>query len=397
MSLIASLNEPFFNEGLYMKETEQEDWFNEIIGQLISDHAELLTKVEAGTVKQSVLELEIAKMIDRSGCYIGRGELVQEIINHMFGYGVLQKYLEHINTTDLIGTRYDHFFVKEFGQMRSIPVTFSSEKAFENFCKLIVIRNGGILNENDNHARVADENLKLRINVVIPPRSAQGTFLSIRKHRETAYDLESLKGHEMIDEQSLQIIRKMALSSSRFLICGKGAAGKTTLMRAIINEIGQTQRLLICESDTEIYPESPTAMVQRVLIRGNYGKQVTLNTLIKDGLTMSLDGYCIGEITGPEAWDFVKAGYTDHRVMGTIHSAGEEEAIFRLLVLSEISDLGIGEHIALDMIRKSLDYIIYLKDFKVVSISRFEKTKGSEKTLNQVYSVQIGGMNDATV
>lgn len=391
MSLIASLNAPVFVEGIDVGQMEKELWFNEIVGRLIAEHAELLAKVEMGSVKRSVLELEIVKLMDQSGQYNGRSELVQEIINHMFGYGILQSHLENPLVTDLIGTRYDHFFVKIHGDTHKIPVKFSSEKAFESFCKLIVIRNGGILNENDNHARVADENLKLRINVVIPPRSAQGAFLSIRKHREAAYDFEALKHMGLLDDDSQKLIEEIALGNGRFLICGKGAAGKTTLLRAMINAIGQTQRILVCESDTEIYPESPTIMVQRVIQRGSFGKTVSLNALIRDGLTMSLDGYCIGEITGVEAWDFVKAGYTDHRIMGTIHSAGEEEAVMRLLVLSEIAQLGIGEEVALTMIRRSLDYIIYLQNFQVSGISRFESHKKDESTLVQIYKNQRMG------
>lgn len=389
MSLISSLNEPIQKSDLPSSQSKQSQWLSDLLGRLISEQAELLAKVETGEVAQSVLEMEIAKLVDQSGQYAGRSELIQELINHMFGYGILQSYLENPQITDLIGTRYDHFFVKIKGHFQRVQVSFPTEKAFENYCKLVVIRNGGILNENDNHARVADENLKLRINAVIPPRSAQGAFLSIRKHREEAYDLDGLEEQGMLDTRSKQLVREIAGGHSRFLICGKGAAGKTTLLRAMINALGDQQRLLVCESDTEIYPESPTVMVQRVLTRGQYGKQVSLNTLIKDGLTMSLDGYCIGEITGPEAWDFVKAGYTDHRVMGTIHSAGATEAVYRLLVLSEIAQLGISEEIALNMIRRSLDYVIYVKGFKVISISRLVTKAQSERVLETIYESEV--------
>lgn len=385
MSLVTSINEPLFAPEQIMPVTERGEWVDEMVSQMIETHAELLAKVEMGEVQESTLEIEIAKVIDRQGQYSGRRELVQELMNHMYGYGVLQNYLANPQVTDLIGTRYDHFYIKVEGQIQKIPVRFANEKAFENYCKLIVIRNGGLLNENDNHARVADETLKLRINAVIPPRSAQGAFLSIRKHRANAYDLEDLIDKHMLDETSKSLVAQIAKSDSRFILCGKGAAGKTTLLRAMINDIGEKQRLLVCESDTELYPESPTVMVQKVIQRGSHGKAVTLNDLIKDGLTMSLDGYCIGEITGPEAWDFIKAGYTDHRVMGTVHSSGPEEVLYRLLVLSEISKLGIGESVVLEMISRSLDYVIYLKDFQVKQIHRFEKTSDGLMRLNEIY------------
>lgn len=385
MSLVVSLNERIFETDAKTVEVAGDQWIDEVVGELIGQHAELLAKVETGQVEQSVLELELSKVLDRQGMSGGRRERLKALMNHMFGYGILQSYLENPQVTDLIGTSYDHFFVKIKGETQRIPVRFADEKRFENYCKLIVIRNGGMLNENDNHARVADEQLKLRINAVIPPRSAKGAFLAIRKHRANAYGLEDLEALGMLDGESRQWVEKIAVSNSRFIICGKGAAGKTTLLRAMINAVGEQQRLLICEADTELYPDSPTAIVQKVIQRGSYGKTVTLNDLVKDGLTMSLDGYCIGEITGPEAWDFIKAGYTDHRVMGTIHSSGAEELVHRLLVLSEIAKLGIGETVAQDMISRSVDYVIYLKDFKLRQIHRFEKGTQGKMVLKPVY------------
>lgn len=378
MSLVASLHEPLFESSAIFETSADDQWIDQIVGELIGEHAELLAKVEIGQISQSVLEMELSKLLDRQGVVSGRKERLKVLMNHMFGYGILQPYLENPQITDLIGTNFDHFFIKINGETQRIPVRFSDERRFENYCKLIVIRNGGLLNENDNHARVADVHLKLRINAVMPPRSAKGAFLAIRKHRAQAYDLTDLKTLGMLDEQSDALVREIALSNSRFLVCGKGAAGKTTLLRAMINEIGDTQRLLICEADTELYPDSPTVTVQRVIQRGSYGKTVALNDLIRDGLTMSLDGYCIGEITGPEAWDFIKAGYTDHRVMGTVHSSGAEELIHRLLVLSEVSKLGLSEMVVQSMIKRSLDYVIYLKDFKVTQILKFIKLENTE-------------------
>ncbi len=141
---------------------------------------------------------------------------------------------------------------------------------------------------------------------------------------------------------------------------------------------------MVCESDMEIYPDSPTVVVQRVMDRGPYGKPATLNHLIKDGLTMSLDGYCIGEITGPEAWEFVKAGYTDHRIMGTIHSSGTEEALKRLLTLSETSDMKISQGVAEEMISQSVDYLIYLRAFKIMQIDQFTG-KGKGRKMENIY------------
>lgn len=388
VSLIVSLNESQFIHTPPYESCERERLISDLIGHLIAEQAELLTKIETGEVSKEAIEVVLMKLIDQKGPYTDRHALIQEMMDHMFGYGILQSYLENPEVTDLIGTRFDTFFIKENGQTKNIPLKFANEAVFENFCKLIVIRNGGMLNENDCHARVADEHLKLRINAVIPPRSPNGPFLSIRKHRLKAHTLRELTGMGMLDEKAYQIIEGIATGESRFLLCGKGAAGKTTLLRAMLNALGTSQRTMVCEADMEIYPDSPTVVVQRVMERGPYGKPATLNQLIKDGLTMSLDGYCIGEITGPEAWEFVKAGYTDHRVMGTIHSSGTEEALKRLLTLSETSDMKINQGVAEEMIRQSVDYVIYLKAFKVEAIDQL-RGRGNGRKMENIYQREV--------
>ncbi len=226
MSLISSLNEPQMVDFPPYESHEREKLISDLIGHLISEQAELLTKIETGEVSKEVIEVVLMKLIDQKGPYTGRSALIQEMMDHMFGYGILQTYLENPMITDLIGTRFDTFFIKENGETKAIPVRFASEGVFENFCKLIVIRNGGMLNENDCHARVADEHLKLRINAVIPPRSPNGPFLSIRKHRLKAYNLLELKEMDMLDEKAYRMILQIAKGNSRFFNLWKRGGGK---------------------------------------------------------------------------------------------------------------------------------------------------------------------------
>lgn len=385
MSLVPSLNELYLDQSAAKSEFWDRSWLNDMVDQLIENHAALLTKVDMGLMDRSALEIEIVKLLDKMAVVQNRNERIREIINHMFGYGILQKYLENPEITDLIGTRHDHLFIKKDGITSQIPESFHNQAEFESFIKLIIVRNGGMLNENDCHARVADEQLQLRINGVIAPRSGSGPFLSIRKHRAKALDLQALKSKGLLDDESIHLVNEMALSDDKILICGKGASGKTTLLRAMIRAIGDNQRLMICESDQEIYPQSPMMVSQKVVQRGEYGKTITLENLIQDGLTMSLDGYCIGEITGREAWSFVKAGYTDHRVLATIHSKGAEDALERLLILSEISTLGISEGMAMKMIASSVDFIVHLSNFKLLSIDQVLKDQHGHHELKRIY------------
>lgn len=380
MALVESLNEVQMH---YTPSNESLNWIDEILSELLKEQAELIAGVETGKYPKSALELELVKLMDKRHLPGVRASRIQVLMNHMFGYGILQKYIEMPEVTDIIVTQFKYAVMIKNGITERIPIDFQSAKAFESYLKLIVIRQGGKLNEHDAHARVSDPLWHLRINAIIPPRASSGPILTIRKHLKNAKTLEVLNKEGLLDKLSLEILKEMASSKKRFLICGKGAAGKTTLMRAMIAEIGTSQRLMICESDQEIFAESPTMISQLSRMDKREGRLISLDDLIKDGLTMNMDGYCIGEITGKEAWSFIKAGYTDHRIMATIHASSAEGAIKRLLTLCELREEGIGEALVEEMAYGALDYVLYVADYQ---LKRIEKIDAGTKQCKCIYN-----------
>jgi len=337
---------------------------------ILKESPGLVADVANGVVERSVLETAVIKVIDRHKYHFGifRDELIRKVFDFMFGYGELQQYIEDEEITDIDGTRFDEFVMKRNGIRCKIPVNFGNEKIFDTYCKLIAVRNRGILNENDSHCRITDERYRLRINVSIKPRNISGPAISIRKHRKISYTLYDLVNLGMMDEAIAAFINKLALADVTVLFCGKGATGKTTLMRAFVNLLPEMERVLIAESDVEIYPDKPYCIEQRIKKQNEGGRPVTLRDLVRDGLTMSLDTYCIGEIVGDEALEFVKAAFTGHRGLATTHSESAEDAFARLLTLSKSAHAGESEKTMKEMMAGSIDVIFYLRDFKIADV-----------------------------
>jgi len=360
---------------------------------ILRDSPGLVADVAGGYVERAVLETAIVKDIDKNKYHCGlfREELIRKVFDFMFGYGELQQYVEDEDITDIDGTRYNEFIIKRNGIREKINVNFGSEKIFDTYCKLIAVRNGGILNENDSHCRVTDEKDRLRINVSVRPRNISGPAISIRKHRKKSYSLYDLKEKGMMNEEILLFIEMLAKTDAAVLFCGKGAAGKTTLMRAFVNTLPVMERVLIAESDAEIYPDKLYCIEQRIKKQNEGGRPVTLGDLLREGLTMSLDTYCIGEIVGAEAWEYVRASYTGHRGIATIHSESAEDTFGRLLTLSKSARTGESEASIKEMMAKSIDVIFYLKSFKVIDVLEVEGYKRStdEFLYNRLFSFNI--------
>jgi pilus assembly protein CpaF len=337
---------------------------------ILKDSPEIVVEVANGTAERQILEKEIIKNIDKNMYHLGlyREELIKKVFDFMFGYGELQQFIEDQDISDIDGTKYNEFVIKRKGIRQKINVNFGSEEIFDTYCKLIAIRNGGILNENDSHCRVTDEKYRLRINVSIKPRNINSPSISIRKHRKNSYTLQDLNNLGMIDSYIKEFIKQLAYSDATILFCGKGAAGKTTLMRAFVNILPEMERVLIAESDAEIYPDKPYCIQQRIKKQNEGGRPVTLKDLVRDGLTMSLDTYCIGEIVGEEAWEYIKAAFTGHRSIATLHSESAEDAFGRLLTLCQGASTGESERSIKEIMSKSIDVIFYLEEFKVVDV-----------------------------
>ena len=337
---------------------------------ILKNSPAMVTEVENGILDKAVLEKAIVQVIDKNKHHIGidRETVISKVFDYMFKYGPLQPYIDDDSISDIDGTKFNVFTIKRFGIREAIDISFGNEKIFENYCKIIALRNGGVLNENDTHCRVSDEKRRLRVNLSIPPRNLSGAAISIRKHPMKNYTLEDLISFNMLNEEIAQYIKDLALSNKSILITGKGGSGKTTLLRAITDYSKEMERVLIAESDSEIYPNKSNCIVQRVKKKNEGGIPVTLLDLIIDGLTMSLDTYVIGELTDGVAWHFLIAGFTGHRVMATTHKWSSEGALPRMLTLAKMAQISESEKTIKEMIGTSIDIVMHMEDFKVMEI-----------------------------
>lgn len=344
-----------------------------IVDDLLTEHTELIVDVDHGNKEKSEIVAKVTELANKESLGImQRDELIREVLNDLFLYGRIQELIEDETISDIEYTSYQHGVIKRNGKKEILPskYLFGSEDEFKHFAITRVRRNNGIINENYSHERVSDERFRLRINVSIPPRNRNYTSMQIRKHPLNPYTMKDLLRLEMFTEGQMESLIKLIKEKKRFVICGKGAAGKTTLLRALMMETSVLDSYLVAEKDVELYLDKPNFIQQKIKKTSQGGLDVTLGDLVKDGLTMSLDGYVIGEIVAEEAWYFINAGNTDHVIVGTIHAESIQDVPRRLLSLVETYKPGPKSETILNLISRGLDAAIYMKNFKVVSIGQ---------------------------
>ncbi len=363
MAIVASIHVPF-EEVTHEKKDEA---FQTILDDIINAYATLIADVEDKRIPLDYLKSEIEKKITTYKHIYNPSLMYSKIVDAIYGYGPLEAYIKDLDVSDIHGSRYDHFVVKRKGRIEKVHVAFESESEFEQYCKVIVIRHGGMINLRDTHCRVSDRGNKLRINVCIPPRNTTGTSIHIRKHVGEAYTFIMLMQRDYFDFEACHIVKELNESGKSIVIAGKGGSGKTTLLRTLVENGNNLERMLVCEVDSEIYPQNKNAIAQQTAKKNQMNDGNTLDDIVREGLTMSLDTYCIGKITGAEAWSFIKAGHTGHRIMTTLHANSAEDALYRLLMLTE-NETQIEVQTLKAIISSSIDAIIFIDNFKVQEI-----------------------------
>lgn len=361
---------------------KHDDIYQDILRELIYSKASLITAVQEGFLVDSIearaaketLAGEIKRLCkDKAKAFtFDQDQMISRVMNFLLGYGILQELVEDEDISDIDFTRYNRCSIKRNGKKALADVSFSSDKEFQNFATLMIVRNGGIINADENHRRESDERYRLRINVAIPPRNVTGTSLIIRKHRLKPYTLNDLIALGMLTEPVASYLAKSFRNAAHnTLFVGQGAAGKTTLLRACLMETDPLRNYLVCESDTELYLDNfPNFIIQRIKKSADGGRQITLKNLVADGLTMSIEGMVVGELVGDEVFDFMSAGYTDHVIYGTAHTSGVRDTAKRLITMIETGTRRLSEEVIKELIAGSIQDIVYLDHFRVKEIVR---------------------------
>lgn len=367
---------------------------------LVSD-PELVAEVATGRTSRQALIALIGRTAEKESLRAGffKADVQQQVLDFLFGYGPLQPFIDNEDVSDIDGTGPNEFSIKINGHRQQLDVSFADRQAYDTFCRLVIIRNGGIINENDSHCRVSDQQARLRINVTVPPRAINGASISIRKHRRQGWKLADLRTIGMLDNELSELFQELAKSDSTVLFCGKGAAGKTTLLRAFIHAMPVLERVMIAESDSEIFPDKPYCLVQKIKKEREGGRPVSLRDLIADGLTMSLDTYCIGEIVGEEAMDFMRAAFSGHRCLATTHAVSASDALDRLLSLARPAAHGESDRLLRKMLGSSVNYIVFLKEFKVAQVIKIDGYRESEDiyVMDEIWPANKNASADASV
>ena len=119
-----------------------------------------------------------------------------------------------------------------------------------------------------------------------------------------------------------------------------------------------------------LYIKNKNVIQREVIENRDESKKITLEKLMKQSLVMSNDVIVVGEMKGAETSVFIDAIGTGHIGYATVHSDSAVNTINRLITLfkRDVRVQAYKEEFVKDLLVSSIDYIIYLENYKVCEI-----------------------------
>jgi pilus assembly protein CpaF len=312
------------------------------------------------------LEKILVRLAEKNRLDIGYDELKKiedEIINAVFGFGIIENLLQDPEVTDILVNNPNQIYVERKGKLEKIDLKFDDEEGIFYLIQRMLQGSGRRL---DMSSAFVDFRVKdgMRVTAAIPPVSAASPFFCVRKAYKEILGLEDLKKMGTLTQKLLDFLKYCVKSRLNILVSGSTGVGKTTLMHLLIREFVHKDERIVLVEDTEEILTDHTQHVIRLITRSPNieGKgEITLRDLVKLSLHLRPDRIVIGEVRGEEAFHFLHIINTGHEgSMCTVHASNPEDALNRLEVLSLMDRSNITPGVIRRFLKLGIDLVVQM-------------------------------------
>ena len=262
--------------------------------------------------------------------------LSRKLLRDIIGYGKIDSLIQddELEEIMIIGIGKPIFvYHRKYGMMKT-NIQYDNERDIMDLIDSIARQ---INRRIDKETPILDGRLidGSRINATIPPVSADGPSLTIRKFKRDPLTIIDLINSKTLSCELAAFlwlcIDGLGVKSANAIISGGTSSGKTTTLNALSAFINPKERIITIEDTLEL--QIPHEHVIRMETRPpnveNKG-ELTMNDLVKNSIRQRPDRIIVGEVRAREAITLFTALNTGHSGFGTLHSNDARETITRL-------------------------------------------------------------------
>ena len=332
--------------------------------------------------------------------YGERDELVNQVLDEIFGLGPLEPLLKDPQVSDILVNSYDRVFIERHGKLEPTDVRFKDDRHLMQIIDRVVSAVGRRIDDSSPmvDARLQDGS---RVNAIIPPLALDGPCMSIRKFKRDTLGGEDLIRTNSITPPMLELLQGIVKARLNILISGGTGAGKTTLLNILSSYIPHDERIVTIEDSAELQLRQPHVVrleTRPANIEGN--GEVPQRLLLVNALRMRPDRIVMGETRGGEAIDMLQAMNTGHDgSITTLHANTPRDALSRLETMISMANLSLPERAMRQQIASAVDVVIQASRLsdgtrKIMSIAEIVGMEGDIITMQEIFMYERLGTDE---
>ena len=291
----------------------------------------------------------------------------RRLFKNIYQFDYLNVFIKDTKVNEIIVHDYKTLQIEKDGILQTKILTDLSEDIYFTSLETLALKNKVTWNYSNPFASFYTqfEHFSFRASLIhesCGPMKKSKFFL--RRIRPTPFPLLNF-GITNKDEWK---VKGLISERKNILLAGAAGSGKSSLLASLLENIEETEHVIILEDTHEI-----------IILKKNFtsflGQENLTNKSLKDLCTFSLrlrpDRIILGEIRSSEIIPFVLAMNTGHKGMiSTIHADSAIDAVSRMALLFVIhgENQAFSYEMALKLICKNIDVVIFLKDKKIKEI-----------------------------
>ena len=298
---------------------------------------------------------------DGYGTLLEKEELRRQMFYSIRGFDILEKYLADNRVSEIMVIGQERIFVEQDGVIRRTDEHFATKADVYRLVEQIVAPTNRLVNEA---CPIVDSRLPdgSRVHIVLPPIALEGPVITIRKFLKGGMTIQRLLEFGEFPAALTGVLSALVKGKYNILVSGATNSGKSSLLNALAEYIGEKERVITIEDSAELQFFHVENLVRLETRNANMEgmNEVTMQDLIKASLRMRPDRIIVGEVRGAEAVSLVQALSTGHRgSFSTLHANSCKDALRRLETMILMGmDMPLGA--IRGLIASSVDILIHL-------------------------------------
>ncbi|HLS88914.1 MAG TPA: ATPase, T2SS/T4P/T4SS family [Sphingobacteriaceae bacterium] len=225
----------------------QEACFRRTAEKLQPGYREQLSPQDVQATRRHISE-NLAELLAESGLFLSQVEqelLVARVLDDILYSGPITGLLRDPDVSEIFINGPDKVYVNEGGRRRPTDVRFRDEAHLLQTIEGLIAPTGRPLSKGP----VIDRQLPdgTRVTVVLPPLSAQGAVVTIRKSPVDLFSVDDLVQLGTLSPEMALFLKACVRAKINILVAGGRGAGKTALLNVLGSFIPEWERIITVE------------------------------------------------------------------------------------------------------------------------------------------------------